>query len=175
MSSGLGCLHDVGRSIQVTAAGRELCSYVYRPADDPTESPRPYVHPLRTLGGALVSGGRYDEAESLTRECEAACRANDVNSQIHWRALRAKTFARRNAFEDAERLALEAIDLAKTSDFLPAHADALAAFAEVLTLADRREEAGHLLEDAIHLYELKGDLLTARAAHDRLRHADVRT
>lgn len=55
MSRGLGCLHDVGRSIQVTAAGRELCSYVYRPADDPTESPRPYVHPLRTLGGALVS------------------------------------------------------------------------------------------------------------------------
>lgn len=50
-----GCHHDIGRSIQVTVDGRELFSYVYRPTDDPTESPRPYLHPLRTLDGALIS------------------------------------------------------------------------------------------------------------------------
>ncbi|GAA2798149.1 PmoA family protein [Kribbella solani] len=55
MTRNLGCNHAVGRSIQVTAGGRELFTYVYN-ADDPQyESPRPYFHPIRTLTGDLVS------------------------------------------------------------------------------------------------------------------------
>ena len=34
---------------------RELFRYVYRPTDPQLESPRPYLHPVRTLGGDLVS------------------------------------------------------------------------------------------------------------------------
>ena len=49
MTETLGCNHAVGRSIQVTAGGTELFSYVYRPTDVPLESPRPFVHPIRTL------------------------------------------------------------------------------------------------------------------------------
>jgi hypothetical protein len=33
----------------------ELFRYVYRPAEPELESPRPYFHPVRTLGGDLVS------------------------------------------------------------------------------------------------------------------------
>jgi hypothetical protein len=33
----------------------ELARYVYQPWEPPVESPRPYLHPLRTLGGKLVS------------------------------------------------------------------------------------------------------------------------
>lgn len=33
----------------------ELFRYVYRPGDAQLESPRPYLHPVRTLGGDLVS------------------------------------------------------------------------------------------------------------------------
>lgn len=51
----LECNHTVGRSIQVSADGVELFSYVYRPTDVQLESPRPYVHPIRTLGGDLVT------------------------------------------------------------------------------------------------------------------------
>jgi hypothetical protein len=47
--------HDVDRSVAVAHAGRPLLEYVYRPDDVQLESPRPYVHPLRTLGGDLVS------------------------------------------------------------------------------------------------------------------------
>ncbi|ADB35353.1 hypothetical protein Kfla_6351 [Kribbella flavida DSM 17836] len=55
MTSNLGCNHAVGRSIQVTAGDSELFTYVYAPTDAQRESPRPYIHPLRTLDGDLVS------------------------------------------------------------------------------------------------------------------------
>ncbi|WP_112248219.1 DUF6807 domain-containing protein [Kribbella monticola] len=55
MTQALGCNHAVGRSIQVTAGDGELFTYVYNPTDPQLESPRPYLHPMRTLGGDLVS------------------------------------------------------------------------------------------------------------------------
>jgi len=55
MSQYLGCNHAVGRSIQVTAGDGELFTYVYRATDPQLESPRPYLHPIRTLDGDLVS------------------------------------------------------------------------------------------------------------------------
>lgn len=110
------------------------------------------------LSNALYLQGRYDEAEALTRQSEDACRPNDVYSHILWRSIRAKIFARREAFDDAERLAREALELARTSDFLLAHAYALADLAEVLELAGRRDEAAGALAEAIGLYERKGCL-----------------
>jgi Methane oxygenase PmoA len=47
--------HDVDRSVQIAHRGRELLTYVYAPDDVQLESPRPYFHPLYTLGGDLVS------------------------------------------------------------------------------------------------------------------------
>jgi hypothetical protein len=55
MTQALGCNHAVGKSIQVTAGDSELFTYVYNPTDPQVESPRPYMHPIRTLGGDLVS------------------------------------------------------------------------------------------------------------------------
>jgi hypothetical protein len=53
--TGLGLVHEEGRSLRGTWRGGELFRYVYRPWDPQLESPRPYFHPLRTLGGDLVS------------------------------------------------------------------------------------------------------------------------
>ena len=47
--------HDVDRSVQVAHDGRDLLTYVYAPDDPQRESPRPYFHPVRTLGGDLVT------------------------------------------------------------------------------------------------------------------------
>ncbi|MQA84550.1 MAG: hypothetical protein GEV03_07990 [Streptosporangiales bacterium] len=52
---GLGLVHEEGRSIRATWRGAELFRYVYVPWEPQMESPRPYFHPLRTLGGDLVS------------------------------------------------------------------------------------------------------------------------
>ncbi|WP_432991497.1 PmoA family protein [Dactylosporangium sp. CA-233914] len=49
--------------LRVTWRGRELFRYVYRPDEPLSESPRPYLHPLRTLGGCVVSVDRpHDHA-----------------------------------------------------------------------------------------------------------------
>lgn len=52
---GLGLIHEHGTSLRITHDGRELTRYVYEPWDAQLEAPRPYFHPLRTLGGDLVS------------------------------------------------------------------------------------------------------------------------
>lgn len=52
---GPGLVHEHGRDLRLTYDGRELARYVYAPWDPQLESPRPYLHPVRTLGGDLVS------------------------------------------------------------------------------------------------------------------------
>ena len=47
--------HEIDPSVSVTAGGVTLFTYVYRPATPQVESPRPYLHPVRTLGGDTVS------------------------------------------------------------------------------------------------------------------------
>ena len=54
----LSALHDVGRAIDVVAYGTTLAQYVYVPTDVQLESPRPYLHPVRTRGGDLVTAFR---------------------------------------------------------------------------------------------------------------------
>ena len=120
------------------------------------------------LATALYLQGRYADAEQLTQECEAVSRPNDVHSQILWRSTRAKALARQNELDDGLRLAHEAVALAQDSDFLPAHADALADLAEVLRLAGRGDEARSALEEAIVLYDKKGNLLASAAARASL-------
>lgn len=53
--NGFQLVHEHDRSIRIRYGGTELLRYVYRPWDVQMESPRPYFHPLRTLGGHLVS------------------------------------------------------------------------------------------------------------------------
>ena len=120
------------------------------------------------LSNAVYTQGRYDEAEQLTRECEDAARPNDGHSQIVWRSTRAKVLARRGEFEAAKRLAREAVAFASESDFHLAHADALMDLGEVLELSGERESPAMAVQEAIHFYELKGNMLAAETARARL-------
>lgn len=52
---GLRLVHEHGRALRVAYRGRPLLRYVYQPWDPQLESPRPYFHPLHTVGGNLVS------------------------------------------------------------------------------------------------------------------------
>jgi hypothetical protein len=51
-------VRDEDASVLVSWDGAELFRYVYRPDDPPLESPRPYLHPVRTLAGEMVTGWR---------------------------------------------------------------------------------------------------------------------
>src|SRR5882762_4515694 len=52
---GLTLTDEDGRALRISYGEAELLRYVYRPWDDQLESPRPYFHPVRTLGGNLVT------------------------------------------------------------------------------------------------------------------------
>ncbi|MFS0695566.1 PmoA family protein [Streptomyces nitrosporeus] len=62
MTAGLGLVHRHGERLTVTVAdtGAELLSYVYR-AEAAWEAPKPYVHPLRTLAGRVVTDYRPND------------------------------------------------------------------------------------------------------------------
>ncbi|WP_198664455.1 DUF6807 family protein [Jiangella endophytica] len=49
---------DDDRCVVVRAGGVDLARYVYRPDTPAAEAPKPYLHPIRTLDGAIVSGFR---------------------------------------------------------------------------------------------------------------------
>lgn len=49
---------DDGAALTFTANGRPIATYTYKPADDQYESPRPFFHPLTTLGGDEVTISR---------------------------------------------------------------------------------------------------------------------
>jgi Methane oxygenase PmoA len=54
-------VRDEGASVWVAWDGAELFRYVYRPDDPAVESPRPYLHPVRTLAGEMVTDCRPDD------------------------------------------------------------------------------------------------------------------
>ncbi|MFI1366193.1 PmoA family protein [Streptomyces griseochromogenes] len=62
MSGGLRLVHAHGERITVTEAttGVELFAYVYRP-EAAWEAPKPYLHPVRTLAGDVVTDYRPDD------------------------------------------------------------------------------------------------------------------
>jgi tetratricopeptide (TPR) repeat protein len=127
-----------------------------------------YSSTAAVLARATYSQGRYDEAEELSRAAEAASRPNDVHGQISWRSIQAKVLAHRGELGAAEELAREALAFAEESDFLNTHADALMDFAVVLRLASRPDGAASAVEEAIHLYEQKGNVVSAARARAEL-------
>ncbi len=116
------------------------------------------------LSHALCAQGRWDEASMFTEISEEAASAEDVLSQVPWRGARARVLASRDAFEDAERLARQAIELARPTDFLDLHANALMDLAEVTRLANRPDEYAASLRQAIGLFERKGNTVMASRA-----------
>jgi hypothetical protein len=81
--------------------------------------------------------------------------------------------AHRGELQPAEALAREAIDRAGQTDMLNTQADALISLAEVLELANKLDDAGDALEQALALYEQKGNLVMAKrttpASHSNRR------
>ncbi|MGN9795644.1 PmoA family protein [Streptomyces sp. OZ13] len=61
MSAPVTVTHTHGEKVVVRHGGVELMTYVYRPDPEPFESRKPYVHPLRTLSGRLMTGYRPND------------------------------------------------------------------------------------------------------------------
>jgi class 3 adenylate cyclase/tetratricopeptide (TPR) repeat protein len=133
-----------------------------------------FVTMAPVLADLLLAQGRGDEAASLLELVTQWAIADDIEPQIGRRRVQAKLLAQRNEFDNAERLAREATELAGRTDFLDAHATALEDLAEILRLAGRPQESLAELEHAIRLHEKKGNLVSA-AKTRTLRESLIRT
>jgi len=116
------------------------------------------------LAKALYEQERYDEAERFTELSEEAAAGDDTWSQVLFRTTRAKVLARRGAHDDAHALAVEALAVVEQTDLLDLQGDTLLDLAEVLRLAGRAAEASAAVEQALGLYERRGNVVSAGRA-----------
>ncbi|HZR92135.1 MAG TPA: adenylate/guanylate cyclase domain-containing protein [Gaiellaceae bacterium] len=123
---------------------------------------------------ALYQIGRLDEAETWADRAAELGSGDDAATQMLWRQVKAKVFARRGDAADAERLAREAVALAEETDKTDWCATAYADLAEVLELTGRYEQAAAALERALVLYERKGNLVLAERTRFRLQDLESR-
>lgn len=120
------------------------------------------------LARALCLQHRFEEAEPFIEESREIASSEDVASQVGWRAARALVLADRGELVEAEGLAREAVELAKSGDALDDQGDHLSVLAGILVAAGRSGEAAALFEEAIALYERKGNVVSAARARERL-------
>ncbi|MFJ6675710.1 PmoA family protein [Actinosynnema sp. NPDC091369] len=55
MTTALSVRHDIGSALTLSAGDVDLARYVYVPDTPRLESPKPYLHPVRTRAGRVVS------------------------------------------------------------------------------------------------------------------------
>ena len=118
------------------------------------------------LAQALLELGRDDEAEQWLDRARESTPSEEPLPQMLSRRVRGKLLARRGEFEEGERLAREAVALGEETDMLNAQAGALIDLAEVLALAG--QDARAELDQALALYDRKGNLVMAERTRSRL-------
>ncbi|MGH2456549.1 MAG: ATP-binding protein, partial [Candidatus Limnocylindria bacterium] len=116
---------------------------------------------LGLLGRVLYQQRRYREAEEASVELEQLATSEDVDAQTEWRGLRAQVLASRSEFEEAERLAREAVELAAEADAPLLQAEALGMLGDVQRRAGRSEWRD-AVSRARALVSAKGDVVTSR-------------
>jgi predicted ATPase/class 3 adenylate cyclase len=106
----------------------------------------------------------------LARVAAALARAlfeqgqDDEASQISLQAVRARLLVRRGDIKAAEALAQDALRVAAATDDINQHARVLLDLAHILELRGRTEDAFGAVQQAVTLFEQKGNVVSAEAA-----------
>jgi DNA-binding SARP family transcriptional activator len=148
------------------AAERELASG-YETLDEIGESAN-FPDLAAKLADAMYAQGRDERALELSDISRRATAPDDLSAGVQWRAVQAKLLARKGDLAQAEALGREAAALAGETDFLVLRADALMDLAEVLRFAEREAEAAPIVQQALELYEEKGNVVGAQRARELL-------
>ena len=120
------------------------------------------------LADVLLAQGRADEAEPLIDAAAPWMIEDDNEAQILFRRARSRLAGERGEATNAEELARVAVERAGTGDEVNSHASALVCLADALELRERDEEASAALQDALGLYERKGNVVAAERVRRRL-------
>jgi predicted ATPase len=121
-----------------------------------------------SLAMVILEQGRDEEAEDFAKLSAQLAASGDLLTQIRWRRVRARVLARRAEIGAAEALAREALEIAEGTDFVNDRADALVDLSHVLEASRRWTDAVAATSGALHLYELKGNVVATAATRLRL-------
>jgi class 3 adenylate cyclase/tetratricopeptide (TPR) repeat protein len=110
---------------------------------------------VAALGGTLCELGRYEEADACAERSREVAAADDLVSQIFWRAVRANVLAWRGESEKARELIGEALAIADATEGLVWQADTYKDMADVMRLLGDRAEEAAALEEAARRYAQK--------------------
>jgi tetratricopeptide (TPR) repeat protein len=102
---------------------------------------------------------RFDEARRWVDVSREAATSDDHDAQAMWRLVEAKLLAHSKQFDEAEAVAREAIEFISRSDEVDNQAHVRLSLVEVYRLAGRNKEAVAALDEAIALFERKGNLV----------------
>jgi class 3 adenylate cyclase/predicted ATPase len=120
------------------------------------------------LAHALIEQGRLDEAQAMVSASELAGAEDDVSTYVLGQSARARILAAQGRHEEAERVARDAVERAEETDDLNMRGDALLDLGRVLSEAGDRDGAVFAFEQALNLYESKGNSAAVAAARRRL-------
>jgi tetratricopeptide (TPR) repeat protein len=115
------------------------------------------------LARALFEQGHDDEAARVAEQSERLGSA-DVASRISLQAVRGRLLARRGEVDAAEALARDALRLAAATDDTNQHARVVLDVAHILELGGRTGDAVAAVQEAIGLFEQKGNIVSTEAA-----------
>ena len=120
------------------------------------------------LARTLHARGHAAEADELVREVEATASEQDLWSQVLYRLTRARLLVDAGAFDEAERVARDALAIVEPTDLLDLRGDVLLELAAVLRSGGRADEARECVETGIGLYEAKGNVVAVERARAQL-------
>ena len=119
------------------------------------------------LARTLRARGLSHEADSHARLVEQTASEDDIWSQVLVRLTRAGLLADGGSLTAAERVAREALEIVEQTDLLDLHGDVLLDVGEILRRQGRENEGRTYLDQALALFEAKGNQVAA----DRTRAA----
>ncbi len=116
----------------------------------------------------LCAQGRENEAAAFIQLAAESASPDDLTTRVLVLSAQARVMTRRGEADEGIRLAHEAVAILQSTDWLSYHADSLVVLAEVLETAGRSGGAVEVLEEAVRLYERKGNAVAARKTRERL-------
>jgi class 3 adenylate cyclase/tetratricopeptide (TPR) repeat protein len=121
-----------------------------------------------SLAEVLCDMGRFEEADLLAAEVARDAPPDDLEVQVAWRSVRARTRTGGGDPSGAVPLAEEAAAIADSTDFVLLQAEAHRSLAEALVGVGRADDAANSLGTAVERYEAKRASVPATAARERL-------
>jgi hypothetical protein len=117
------------------------------------------------LTQSLLAQGRHEEAVAVSDVTPAD---DDVSAHVHLSSARALALASVGRLDEAEQLAVEAVERAWETDFLVMWGDSLCDLAEIRRLANGATAATPLLTQALDLYVRKQHFVAIQRTKDLL-------